>query len=236
MPVMGSAVQAVLFDLDDTLMDSFAAARAGLDGLLARCPPPRPDRAAARRAWDTAFDQHFPRFLRGELTHAESQTARLRAWADMMAVAIPAGAEHDWYAHYLASYEAAWVPFADVAPCLEALAGFRLGVITNGDGGQQRAKLAALGLGTAFEVVIVSGDAGFAKPDPRIFRLAAGRLGLALGDCLLIGDNRDTDIAGAAGAGMHPVWLNRRAAPAAGDGVPELATLASLPPLLAARA
>jgi hypothetical protein len=35
---------------------------------------------------------------------------------------------------------------------------------------------------------------------------------------------------------MHPVWLNRRAAPAAGDGVPELATLASLPPLLAARA
>ncbi len=123
-----------------------------------------------------------------------------------------------------------------MAPCLGALAGFRLGVITNGDGTQQRAKLAAIGLGESFEVVIASGDAGFAKPDPRIFRLAASRLGLAPGECLLIGDNPDTDIAGALGAGMRAVWLNRTAAPAAVDAVPELTTLAGLPPLLAALA
>lgn len=231
---MGSAVRAVLFDLDDTLLDGVAAAGAGIDGLLARCPPPPPARPAALRAWDTAFDQHFPRFLRGEVTHAESQAARLRAWAELTAVAVPDGAELDWYGYYVAAYQAAWAAYADVAPCLGALGGFRLGVITNGDGRQQRAMLAALGLADAFEVVIISGDAGFAKPDPRIFRLAASRLGLATGDCLLIGDNRATDIAGALGAGMRAVWLNRRAAPAAGDGVPELATLAGLPDLLAA--
>jgi putative hydrolase of the HAD superfamily len=232
MPDMGNAVRAVLFDLDDTLMDGTAAAEAGIDGLLARCPPPPPDRAAAVAAWDAAFRLTFPRYLSGELTHEESYATRMRAWADAMTVAIPAGAEMAWCEYYLAGYQAGWAAFADVAPCLGALGGFRLGVITNGYGGQQRAKLAALGLDGRFEVVIASGDAGFAKPDPRIFRLAASRLGVAPGDCLMVGDNPDTDVAGALGAGMRAVWLNRRADPAARDGVPELATLAGLPRLL----
>jgi putative hydrolase of the HAD superfamily len=229
---MGSAVRAVLFDLDDTLMDGHAASEAGLDGLLARCPPR--DREAARRAWDAAFDRYFPRFLGGELSHTATRAARMRFWADEMAVAVPADAELTWYGYYMAGYQAAWAAFGDVAPCLGALAGFRLGVVTNGDGCQQRAKLAAIGLDESFEVFIASGDAGFAKPDPRIFWLAASRLGVTPGECLLIGDNPDTDIAGALGAGMRAVWLNRGAAPAAGHPVPELTTLAGLPALLAA--
>jgi putative hydrolase of the HAD superfamily len=109
------------------------------------------------------------------------------------------------------------------------LAGVRLGVITNGDGRQQRAKITALGLEDAFEVVICSGDAGFAKPDGRIFALAAARLGLSPDRCLFVGDRRDTDALGALAAGMSALWLNRKGAVAPDELVGEIRSLHELP-------
>ncbi len=188
---MFDAVEAVLFDLDDTLLDGDAAWRSGMDRLLVRCP--WVERAAAFRAWEAAFREHFPRYLAGALTFEESRVARIRSWAERVPVTVEAGAELSWFGDYLAGHEAGWIAFDDVASCLSALGSLRLGVITNGDGDQQRAKLAALGLGPVFEVVIASGDAGCAKPDPRIFDLAAARLGLPPGRCLFVGDRRDTD-------------------------------------------
>jgi putative hydrolase of the HAD superfamily len=231
---MTAAIQAVIFDLDDTLLDGDVAWRSGMDRLLARCP--QIERTTALEAWDAAFHEHFPRYLAGELTLAESQVARMRSWAGRVPVTVGAGAELDWFADYLAGYEAGWTAFSDVAPCLSSLAGLRLGVITNGDGDQQRAKLAALGLTARFDVVIVSGDAGYAKPDPRIFHLAAGQLGLLPEQCLYVGDRRDTDALGALSAGMHAAWLNRKAAVAPDDLlVPEISTLTGLAALVTAR-
>lgn len=228
---MSPAIEAVLFDLDDTLLDGTAAAAAGLRGLVARCP--EVSWAAAVAAWDEAFAEHFPRYLAGEATMAQTRAARIRAWADRLGVAVEAGSEPAWFEWYRAGYEAGWAQFADVGGCLDALAGLRLGVITNGDGEQQRAKLAALGLAGRLAPVIVSGDAGFAKPDPRIFGLAAAALGVPPGRCLMVGDNRAGDAVGAQAAGMVGVWLNRRAEPAPDDAVPQIPSLAALPGLVA---
>src|SRR6202030_2055519 len=63
---MTDACRAVLFDLDDTLLDGDAAWRAGVGKLLARCPQVAHDVAIS--AWETAFHEHFPPFLAGELT------------------------------------------------------------------------------------------------------------------------------------------------------------------------
>jgi putative hydrolase of the HAD superfamily len=227
---MNPGIEAVLFDLDDTLLDGTAATAAGMRGLLARCPAGSFEAALA--AWDEAFDEHFPRYLRGEVTMAESRAARIRAWAGRLGIAVEAGAEPAWYEWYRVGYEAGWARFADVAGCLDALAGLRLGVITNGDGAQQRAKVAALGLDGRFAAVIISGDAGFAKPDPRIFRLAAEGVGVPPERCLFVGDNRPGDAVGARAAGMTGVWLNRRGEPAPDDVVPQISSLAELPGLV----
>lgn len=93
-------------------------------------------------------------------------------------------------------------------------------------------KLDALQLAVQFEVVIASGDVGFAKPDPRIFMLAAQQLDLAPERCIFVGDKRDVDALGARAAGMQGVWLNRRMLPAPDALVPQIATLAALPALL----
>lgn len=237
---MGRMIEAVLFDLDDTLLDGDEAWRSGVRALLTRCPqvPLQP----GITAWDRAFELYFPRYLAGELTLAECRAVRMRTWAELVGVSLPAGAEHDWFDTYQAGYAAGWTLFPDARPCLDALAGVRLGLITNGDTEQQHAKVAALGLTETFAVVIASGDIGIAKPDPRIFKLAAERLGVPPERCAFIGDRQDTDAQAAAATGMTGIWLNRPGRLAGGgmtgaDGmtsadVPQIVSLAELPALL----
>jgi putative hydrolase of the HAD superfamily len=235
---MTAAFDAVLFDLDDTLLDAETAWRSGVEQLLTRCP--QVDRAAARTAWDTAFEQNFPRYLAGEMTFAECQAARMRSWAALVDVAVPDGEELDWFGDYLVGYSEGWAAFPDVPGCLAALGGVRFGVITNGDSVQQRAKITALGLTDAFTAVVASADIGIAKPDPRIFLHAARQLGTVPERCVFVGDRHDTDALAAAAVGMKGIWLNRAGAPvprapgpaAPGGAVAEIATLAELPLLL----
>lgn len=59
-------------------------------------------------------------------------------------------------------------------------------------------------LDTAFDVIVSSARIGFAKPDARIFRAAAHRLGVPPGQCILI-DDRPANVEGAAALGMHAI-------------------------------
>ena len=233
------AFDAVLFDLDDTLLDGEAAGTEGLSRLLKRCPGI--DSAEAWKAWVVASEEHYPRYLSGELTFDEHRTARIRSWATATGADVPPGTELEWFTVYRAGYRAGWTSYPDVAPCLAALPEtVKLGVITNGDSVQQRDKIKALGLADTFHAVVASADIGIAKPDPRIFRHAADLLGVAPERCLFIGDRHDTDARGAAAAGMTGVWLNRAGLPAP-DGeigeigeIGQIATLAELVSLVTA--
>lgn len=217
--VMAPPIDAVLFDLDDTLLDGDAAWRSGIERLVARCPGVAP--AAAFGAWRASFDAHFDRFLAGELSPEEMRAARIRTWSELVSVDVVAGEELAWFAEYQAGYEDGWRAFADVRPALDRLAarpGLRLGVVTNGESGLQRRKLRALGLVPYFDAVTVSGDFGWAKPDRRIFERAAAAVGVPVERCLFVGDRHDVDVVGARGAGMRAVWLNRVAPSLDGGG------------------
>ena len=92
-------------------------------------------------------------------------------------------------------------------------AGWTLCIVTNGATVHQLAKIEQTGLAALVDGWIVSEEAGCAKPDPRIFRLAAARCGLAVGpgwteDTWMVGDHAPADIAGARLAGLRSVWLD----------------------------
>jgi putative hydrolase of the HAD superfamily len=92
-----------------------------------------------------------------------------------------------------------------VPAALERLrARYRIGLVTDGDPGIQRAKLRALGLGDAFDVVVLSDELGrgYRKPHPAPFTAALFALGVAPREALFVGDRPDKDVAGAAAAGM----------------------------------
>ncbi len=81
---------------------------------------------------------------------------------------------------------------------------FRLGLISNGGGATQRAKLAATGLDTVFaEAVWISAEVGAAKPDVRLFESALQGLGVTPSGALYVGDLEEVDGVGARAAGLR---------------------------------
>jgi putative hydrolase of the HAD superfamily len=99
-------------------------------------------------------------------------------------------------------------PFADVPPALRLLEdrGLALAVVSNGDCSLGTSLETA---GLRFDVVVDSATTGAAKPDPAIFRIALGRLGVDAGRALHVGDDPANDLAGARAAGIDAVLIDR---------------------------
>ena len=82
-----------------------------------------------------------------------------------------------------------------------------IGCVTDGDPAIQRGKLAALGLTDAFDVVVLSDELGreHRKPDPLPFRRAVTALGVDPARTVHVGDRPAKDVVGALAAGCVPV-------------------------------
>jgi len=65
-----------------------------------------------------------------------------------------------------------------------------------------RALLGQYGLTDAFDAIVISGEEGIVKPDARIYQVVAQRLGVSVGDCLLVDDFAE-NVQGARKAGMQ---------------------------------
>jgi putative hydrolase of the HAD superfamily len=85
-------------------------------------------------------------------------------------------------------------------------AGVRLGVVSNADG-RVAEYLEAAGLADCFEVIVDSTIEGIEKPDPRIFQIACGRMGVAPGAAVYVGDTYEVDVLGARAAGIRAILL-----------------------------
>ena len=81
------------------------------------------------------------------------------------------------------------------------------GLITNGRTDIQYGKIDRLGIRDEFDVILVSEEAGVKKPDPRIFNMALDRLRLQPRECVFVGDHPSKDINGAAQVGMKTIWI-----------------------------
>jgi HAD superfamily hydrolase (TIGR01509 family) len=94
-------------------------------------------------------------------------------------------------------------------PSLERFraAGLRLAAVSNSNGTLRRL-FDRLRLTPFFEVILDSQVEGVEKPDPRIFRLALERLGVAPGSALHVGDFYSVDVVGARAAGVRPVLVD----------------------------
>lgn len=203
-------IRALTFDLDDTLWDN------------------RPVLMAAERAVYDWLGRHYPQITaRYKLEDMPSLRQDLLRQApelrhDVTALrktSLRVAAESAGYDHRLV--EPAFAVFLearhritlydDVVPALRTLrrAGFCLGTLTNGNADVQR-----LGLGQLFDFSLTAAATGKAKPHPRMFEEACRRAGVAAAELAHIGDEPDTDLAGAQAAGVTVIWMNRRGVPA----------------------
>ena len=85
-------------------------------------------------------------------------------------------------------------------------AGYRVGLISNC--GEEVSRLwHTTPFAPLVDAAVLSFDAGLAKPDPRIYELAVGRLGVAAEHCLYVGDGSGGELTGASKAGMTAVLM-----------------------------
>jgi putative hydrolase of the HAD superfamily len=201
---------AVLFDIDDTLVDFTGAAELALAEAVNRHL--KIDSGALMDVWHRLNDREYGRFLTGELDFAQMRHARMAAVLgeldpDRALRWDPVEVENHRNSVIFDHYRL----FPDARACLDRLtaAGLAIGVVTNSDGDYQRRKLRVVGLTEYVDTAVCSGDVGVSKPDPAIFRLACEQLGVQPGRTVYVGDRWFTDAVGALQAGLGAVWLNR---------------------------
>jgi putative hydrolase of the HAD superfamily len=193
--VLLPALDAIIFDLDDTLLDRRATIDAYLAGSAQRLGL-SPDIAAAYRTRFIALDN-------------AGYTPRTTVFGALAAEFPMCGSSEslvaDWIARAFSDCKYMENATDVIAWCRNA--GYRTAIITNGPSGMQRAKLKSLGLEALVDMVVVSGEEGMHKPAAELFHRAAQRLGVEPSRCLYVGDNPVNDVGGAIGAGMQAIWL-----------------------------
>jgi putative hydrolase of the HAD superfamily len=85
---------------------------------------------------------------------------------------------------------------------------YGLHIISNGFNESQFKKMESAGLTPYFDLVVTSETTGHKKPDPRIFQFAMDQLGTVHTECIMIGDNPNSDILGAIRAKIDNVYFD----------------------------
>jgi putative hydrolase of the HAD superfamily len=171
--------------------------------------PDRIDRAFGQ-AYRSAPPLAFPGLAGDALRQAEIAWWGERIRSSLLAAGgsdPPAALIQDLFNHY--AEPAAWRVYPDVAAQLERWSqrGLALAVVSNFDT-RLPGLLEGLGLARWLQAIVISSNAGAAKPDPAPFQLALDQLGLAAHQAWHVGDSPE-DTAGAAAAGLVCIQVQR---------------------------
>lgn len=224
-------MNAVFLDLDRTLFDQDYAADQGALGLREEFSDvlSLPEDEFVRW-WRQLNEKHYARYLEESgITFQEQQRARIREAFQAPEMSDPE-AERRFQVYYR-RYQNNWRLYDDVIPCLDALGGVPLGIISNGDYEAQKKKLKKTGIRERFTVVAISSRIGHWKPKREIFQKACEMGGYQPQECVYVGDNLEEDAVASKAAGMYGVWLNRKNQDKDGR-VPVIHSLAELPAIL----
>lgn len=207
-------LDAVLLDLDDTLLDERPGREAGRAVLLAALCDARPALADEPLGAELDRQSHWfwsdpARHAAGRLDLGAARLAIVRRVLERFGVEDDALAE-DAVRRYLAVRDAAltWMPGAPAALAALRAAVPRLALLTNGAADAQRAKLERFALASHFDHIQIEGAAGFGKPSPRAFRYALAALGAAPERAAMVGNDFEFDVLGATRAGLAAVWID----------------------------
>ena len=91
--------------------------------------------------------------------------------------------------------------------------GIRRVLLSNAQACFTRPELALTGLDRELDAIFLSSEAGCKKPDPAFFHLALAQCHLRPEECLMVGNDGSSDIAGATAAGLEAVYLRTEISP-----------------------
>lgn len=213
-------IQAVLFDLDDTLIDWSGLSeefqvftRPHLENLydyLAKRGHSLPDRDAFTRRYVKTVVDHWAEAR--ETWCAVNFGDVLQDFAGRLNLEVSGIDFHELMHAYDVQPIPEVVLFADTIPVLQSLREreYKIGLITNSmlPMWMRDVELEAYEIIHYFDVRITSGDTGYIKPHPIIYETALDMLDVAPQNAVFVGDRPAFDIAGANEAGIISVLVS----------------------------
>lgn len=192
-------IKAVIFDLDNTLIDFMVMKRQAVDGAV---------HAMIDAGLDLPEEQVRARI---DAIYKE-RGIEFQNVFDQLMFDIFNKLDYKILAAGIVSYrrarEAALVPYPHVYMVLTELLrrGIRLGVVSDAPAREAWLRLCYTNLHHMFDVVVTFDDTGERKPLPGPFRKALESLGVSAGETMMLGDWDERDIVGAAKLGMKTVF------------------------------
>lgn len=210
-------IQAILWDVDATLLDFHAAERAAILKLfqefnLGECTDEMLQRYSLinRGYWE--------RLERGELTREQVLVGRFREFFEKEGLDVSVAP--DFNEAYQSSLGDTIVYRDDSYKIIESLRGkVKQYVVSNGTVVAQEKKLRLSGLGELMDGVFLSEDLGVEKPNKAFFDKVFDSIGdIDREEVMIVGDSLTSDIRGGNNAGISTCWYNPGQAPQI-DGV-----------------
>ena len=192
-------IKAVVFDLDNTLVDFMAMKRQSVDAAINAMIDAglQLDRSEIQSRIDAIYKERGIEFQNvfDQLLYDEFQKVDYKI--------LSAGV-----ISYRRAREAALVPYPHVYKTLMELVkmGMKLGVVSDAPAKEAWLRLTYLNLHHIFDHVVTFEDTGARKPDPEPFRKILELLRVEPSSALMVGDWAERDVVGAANIGMKTVF------------------------------
>ncbi|TDM32809.1 HAD-IIIA family hydrolase [Macrococcoides canis] len=113
---------------------------------------------------------------------------------------------------YLERFHESVVPMDNLYETLEILSSenIKIGIITNGKTDFQKKNIKSLNIEHYLDVIVVSDEVGFKKPQPEIFLFALDKLNADISNTLFVGDHIVNDIKGANNIGIKTLLFDKK--------------------------
>ncbi|MQS75207.1 YjjG family noncanonical pyrimidine nucleotidase [Companilactobacillus halodurans] len=194
----------LLFDLDDTILDTKTNAEKALKKMSSIVDFPFNQQQLLY--WHQLNDKLWEKFEKKELTRDELLILRFKLYFDHFNKKVDAKKFNQTYLRLLKE-EITLIPSAkEVISNLSQTR--RIFAVSNGTKEKQFSQLSQAHLIDNFEKLFLSEDIGYQKPDPNFFKVVLDDLDVDKSETLVIGDSLTADISGANLSNIDSVWFN----------------------------
>jgi putative hydrolase of the HAD superfamily len=214
-PTLFKEIEAVYFDLDDTLCAYWDASKSGLRRAFELHGPYGFTVEECVLAWAAAFRDFAPTlkqtgWYEGYLKLSEpTRTENMRRALHRLGV-IDEERAATLSQSYMEERDEALSLFEDAIEVIETLRKkYPLGLITNGPADLQRMEVNTLGIQKYFDHILIEGEMGRGKPKPEVFEHARQLMAKEPHQLLMVGNSYRHDVLAAMNAGWKAIWIRR---------------------------
>jgi putative hydrolase of the HAD superfamily len=199
----------VFFDLDNTLFDHEKSLNYAMALVRTRFPLPReiPVDVLVEK-YNKALNNVYDKYLQKEIRYEQKDAEKVNLFFGLLGLPEP---DNDGVARFRSVYKEGYRMSRKAMPgSIEVLRnlrqkGYRTAIITNGPTESQIAKAKDTGVFDLVERVITSEEAGYPKPDVRIFHYAMQELSVNTKNMYMVGDSVEADVKGTLDVKITPI-------------------------------